>query len=304
MKCILACATPVKEGRIDEYSLRKIVRYAVDNGVDGIFAPSYTGSFHLMTPNQRKDVIGTVADELRLLKKKDPTIKTKFYAGVTGESEKETLENLYFANEAGTDFVIVAPLYYKRNRELRKHLEKLGNESETGLFLYNNPRLSRKPTLHKNIMYGSQGMEKISRNPKIFGMKNSGKYTEKYIEAFLKNRKRREFEIFEGKEERWLNGSFTITDGMVSGTANVLPSVMKGLTGPELKPSYREAYIFFTKTHSGSLYSEKTISVLETCLQELGLCDYLLKEEPSLTDLEKERYIRKINTLLREGLIG
>ena len=144
-------------------------------------------------------------------------------------------------------------------------------------------------------------MHKIARIPGVAGIKNSGSYTRKYVDAFLTCREREAFRVYEGSEATWLKETFEITDGVVSGSSNVIPIQFKGACKED--HGSIEAILFLRRNNPGDDYFGKSASVFEMCLRELGLCESVLRDSPDLTRSEEERYRRKLETLRREGYL-
>ena len=94
------------DGDVDVASLRKLARYVVDGGVDGLWVLGATGQFHTLTERQRDVVTDTVIDEANG--------KVPVLIGCIDSSPDRCIERGKRAKASGADGIFAtAPIYDK-----------------------------------------------------------------------------------------------------------------------------------------------------------------------------------------------
>jgi 4-hydroxy-tetrahydrodipicolinate synthase len=131
---ITAIVTPFKKnGDIDVRTLRKFVRFQLDNGINGIVPCGSTGEAATMTNDEYALVIQTVADEV------DGKIPV-----IAGAGSNDTQKAIHFsrlAKKAGADVLLhVTPYYNKPTlRGLIAHYKAIADAVALPIILYNVP---------------------------------------------------------------------------------------------------------------------------------------------------------------------
>jgi 4-hydroxy-tetrahydrodipicolinate synthase len=130
--------TPFDESdNVDTASLRGLVDYFVESGVDGIFVGGSTGEFAYLSPDEHRTIIETVVDQAR---KRVPVL-----AGTAACATKQSVALSKFAENAGADGVVVVPPFYHRPTEegLLHHYEAISKAIEIPIMVYNNPATAK-----------------------------------------------------------------------------------------------------------------------------------------------------------------
>ena len=92
-------------GKINEKSLRRLVRFNIDKGVKGFYVCGSTAECFLLSPEQRKRILEIVADE--------NAGRVKLIAHVGAISQAQALDLARHAAAAGADMVSsICPFYY------------------------------------------------------------------------------------------------------------------------------------------------------------------------------------------------
>jgi 4-hydroxy-tetrahydrodipicolinate synthase len=103
---MVALATPFKNGALDEEAYRGLIKYQLDNGIDGIIPIGTTGEAVTLTAAERAQVVKTAVDAA---KGKAPVI-----AGAGSNSTQETIDGVRLARELGADAALVVTPYYNK----------------------------------------------------------------------------------------------------------------------------------------------------------------------------------------------
>jgi N-acetylneuraminate lyase len=124
---------------LNEDALRQEVRWALDNGAQGIVATPSIGEFLHLTESERLRVWDITLDEAR---------KTPAVCAVAMTSGATTLETLVYARHAarmGFDAQQVIPPYYWRcgEVEVERHYRMVAESGELPVVIYHNPALSK-----------------------------------------------------------------------------------------------------------------------------------------------------------------
>jgi 3,4-dihydroxyphenylacetate 2,3-dioxygenase len=125
--------------KLNEEMLRKEVRWALDNGADGIVATPSIGEFLHLSEAERTRAFEVTLEETR---KRPGVPATAMTSGAT------TLEALHFAKVAarmGYDAQQVIPPYYWRcgEAEVERHYRMIAEAGDLPLVVYHNPALSK-----------------------------------------------------------------------------------------------------------------------------------------------------------------
>jgi dihydrodipicolinate synthase/N-acetylneuraminate lyase len=124
---------------LNEDALRQEVRWALDNGAQGIVATPSIGEFLHLTESERLRAWDVTLDEAR---------KTRAVCAVAMTSGATTLETLVYARHAarmGFDAQQVIPPYYWRcgEVEVERHYRMVAESGELPVVIYHNPALSK-----------------------------------------------------------------------------------------------------------------------------------------------------------------
>ena len=131
----VALVTPfTADGRLDEEALRKLVRFHVAEGTDGIVPCGTTGENAALDGwEERSRVIRIVVEEARG--------KLKVVAGAGTNSTAETIANLKRLEPLGVDgALVITPYYNKPTQEgLLAHFRAIAEASALPIVMYNVP---------------------------------------------------------------------------------------------------------------------------------------------------------------------
>src|SRR5216684_7345278 len=125
--------------KLNEEALRKEVRWALDNGADGIVATPSIGEFLHLSEVERTRAFEITLEETR---KRQGVPATAMTSGAT------TLEALRLAKVAakiGYDAQQVIPPYYWRcgEAEVERHYRMIADAGDLPVVVYHNPALSK-----------------------------------------------------------------------------------------------------------------------------------------------------------------
>ena len=99
-----AMLTPFKDGKVYEKTLRQIVEFDIQHGVNGLFPISTSGEFIQMDFNEKVRMMSIVADQAKG--------RVAVTPGVTAPNARECIALANEAEKLGCNAVVVSPPYY------------------------------------------------------------------------------------------------------------------------------------------------------------------------------------------------
>jgi N-acetylneuraminate lyase len=218
---IPAMLTPYgDDGAIHEERTRRLARHLLDQGVAGLYLLGSTGEGFLLTPDERKQVLEIVLDEV---KGQVPVI---VHVGTMDTAT--TVELTRHAARAGADAVsAVAPFYYKhRPQEIRNHYLDIVRAADIPLIIYHFPD-------YTGVSATASFYGELAKVDQIIGLKYTSKDTfelQQIIDVCGDD-----FLVYNGPDECLLAGLATGCCGAIGSTYNIMPRVFI-----ELLQAFRE----------------------------------------------------------------
>ena len=129
----VALITPFKDNKLDEESYIKIINHHLENGTNGLVPVGTTGESPTLSHNEHRKIIEIAVKECR---GKIPVI-----AGTGSNSTDEAIELSKFAENAGSDaLLVVTPYYNKPTQEgLYQHYKAINDKCGIPIIIYNIP---------------------------------------------------------------------------------------------------------------------------------------------------------------------
>ena len=157
---IVALITPFKDDNLDENTYRTLINYHLKNGTNGVVPGGTTGESPTLSHSEHKKIIEIAVNEC---KGKIPVI-----AGTGSNSTDEAVDLSKFAEEAGSDaLLVVTPYYNKPTQEgLYQHYKKINDNVGIPIVIYNIPSRSV-------IDMSVETMSKLYELKNIIGVKDA-----------------------------------------------------------------------------------------------------------------------------------
>ncbi|WP_022851576.1 4-hydroxy-tetrahydrodipicolinate synthase [Limisalsivibrio acetivorans] len=208
---IVAIATPLKDGKVDEQKLRELVDFQIENGTDGVVPCGTTGESATLTYEEHCKVIDIVIDQVN---NRVPVI-----AGSGSNSTHESVFLTQHAQKAGADgALVITPYYNKPTQEgLYRHFKEISDAVKIPIVLYNVPGRTACNILPETVI-------RLSKCDNIVGIKEASGSLEQaaaVIEGTDDN-----FSVMSG-EDALTYLLFAIgAKGVISASTNVVPADM------------------------------------------------------------------------------
>jgi 4-hydroxy-tetrahydrodipicolinate synthase len=134
----VALVTPLKDGKIDEDALRKLVDFQVEAGTESVSPVGTTGESPTLTHEEHERVISIVCEQA--------AGRVNVMAGTGSNSTAEAIRLTKFAKGAGADAaLLVAPYYNKPTQEgFFQHYKAVSEAVDIPIVLYNIPGRTAK----------------------------------------------------------------------------------------------------------------------------------------------------------------
>ncbi len=220
----VAIVTPFSDNRVDEEALRRLVRFHIDNGTNGIVPCGTTGESATLSYEEHFQVIDIVIDEA---KGKVPVI-----AGAGSNSTSETLMFTEHAKKAGADgALLITPYYNKPTQEgLYLHFKKVAESVDIPVVLYNVPGRT-------GVSISPETVARLSEIPTIVAIKEASGSLDQ-VSQILKLCK---ITVLSGDDSLTLPMMSIGAKGVISVLANVLPGRVSSLVQSALAGDFQTA---------------------------------------------------------------
>ena len=201
-----------KNEAFDSVRMRSVVRFLLEQRVDGFYVAGSTGEAFTMTPEERKQVTETVIDEAA------GRVPVIIHVGAIGTRISEDLAR--HAKAAGADAVSSVPPFYWHFSEdaIVDYYRDLAAAAELPLIVYN------------IALAGNMGFSTISRLAKVEGVAGI-KFTSPAHHEILRIRQEigENFKIFSGVDEMALSGLCYGANGIIGSFYNLIPDIYREL---------------------------------------------------------------------------
>tara|TARA_B100001057_G_scaffold480182_1_gene552737 strand:+ start:1204 stop:2073 length:870 start_codon:yes stop_codon:yes gene_type:complete len=256
---IVALITPFNGDTLSEDIYRKLINYHLESGTNGVVPGGTTGESPTLSHNEHKKIIEIAVKECN---GRIPVV-----AGTGSNSTDEAVELSKFAEEAGSDaLLVVTPYYNKPTQEgLYQHYKKINDNVGIPIIIYNIPSRSV-------IDMSVETMAKLYELKNIKGVKDATgdlDRVDKQLKAMGK-----EFIQLTGNDDNALEFNKRGGVGAIGVTANIaarLSSDFQNACTNDLKKA-KEIDSLLQPLHS-SLFIESNPSPVKYAASLLGMCN-------------------------------
>lgn len=270
---LTALITPFRDGELDEWALRRMVNWQIEQGSHGLVAMGTTGESATVSETEHKRVIEIVVDETR---QRVPVV-----AGVGSNNPVEAIKYARFARDVGADAVLAVAGYYNRPSQagLLAHFEALHQATDIPIIIYNIP-----PRTIVDIL--PETMARLAIMPRMIGVKDA---TADLARISLERmRIDTPFSFLSGEDMTALAYHVAGGQGCISVTANVVPGLCAKMQALCQQGRYLEARavhdrlaplheaLFRVPNPAGIKYAA---SLLDLCSEECRLPMVAVDEE-------------------------
>lgn len=204
---MVALITPFKNGKVDEKSLRRLVRFQEENQTDVLVPCGTTGESATLSHEEHERVIEIVVDEAD---------EAKILAGTGSNSTHETVRLTRHAQEVGCDGGLIITPYYNKppQRGMAEHFRLVANSVDMDLVFYNVPSRT-------GINLEASTVVDLSSVPNIVGVKEASGDINQVSEICIETPD--DFVVLSGDDSLTLPILSVGGTGVVSVVANIIP---------------------------------------------------------------------------------
>jgi 4-hydroxy-tetrahydrodipicolinate synthase len=222
-----ALVTPFQsDGTIDEESLRNLVDFQVDGGVDGIVPCGTTGEAATMSIEEHSEVVRIVIEKV--------DGRVPVIAGAGGNATDKVVALAKGMESLGADAVLsVVPYYNKPTQDgMYQHFSEVADGVSVPVILYNVPSRTGGNMLPETVL-------RLARHGNIRGIKEASGNLGQVMEII---RQRPDgFRVLSGEDDL----TYTILalggDGVISVVSNEVPMMMSSMVRVALSGGWSEA---------------------------------------------------------------
>ncbi|MEX1173898.1 MAG: 4-hydroxy-tetrahydrodipicolinate synthase [Chloroflexota bacterium] len=215
-----AIVTPFSaDGRLDEAAFRRLVRWQVLAGIDGLVPCGTTGESPTLSATEREWLIAATVEVAAERPSRD---RIRVIAGTGTNDTRATIAATRRAAELGADAALVVAPYYNRpdSRMLEAHFQAVADEGDLPIVVYNVP--SRTGT---NV--DAATFLRLAEHPRVVAVKEASGNLEQ-IARICRDRPR-DVAVLAG-DDAWTLPILALGgDGVISVASNEIPGEMAAL---------------------------------------------------------------------------
>ena len=205
-----------EKGNPDTEAAKKHADFLISAGVDGILFFGTSGEFFALTLQEKKDYLKS------MIRHVDGRVNV--LAGVGDTSIVNTVDLLYFAEQAGADGVLVVNPYYCVYEEamVEAYYSEVAGSTRLPIIIYNFPALTGynfSPALVERL---------VMKHPNIVGIKETigdAAHVQKMIDI---RKVREDFIVYCAFENQAIGALLAGARGFINGSANFVPEYTVG----------------------------------------------------------------------------
>jgi 4-hydroxy-tetrahydrodipicolinate synthase len=258
---IVALVTPFKDNKVDEVTLRKLVKFHIDSGTSGIVPCGTTGESPTLDYEEHDRVIEVCIEAANG--------KIPIIAGTGSNSTAEAITITRHAAKAGADASLqVSPYYNKPTQKgLYEHFKAIAESVDIPIILYNIASRTAVNILPETIA-------KLAKDCKnIVGVKESSGDLDQM--ARIKALCPSDFQLISGDDSLTLPIMAIGGIGIISVVANIVPKDVAEMVGEFLKGNLEEAQKLHYKLLPliKAIFIETSPIPVKTAMGLMGLCE-------------------------------
>ena len=158
----LPLVTPFRDGRLDEFSLRRLVAHFAAQPVDGFILAATTGEGMALDDEETERLVAIAGEALDASHRRVP-----LYLGLCGSDTRKVTKALARTASWTADGYLIASPYYTRPSQqgLWSHFSALADSTERPILIYNIP-------YRTGVNLGNETMLRLAERANIVGVKD------------------------------------------------------------------------------------------------------------------------------------
>jgi 4-hydroxy-tetrahydrodipicolinate synthase len=215
-----ALVTPfTATGAVDEAAFRRLVRWQVLAGIDGLVPCGTTGEAPTLTPAEREWLVATTVEVVRERASRD---RVRVIAGTGTNDTAATIAATRRAAELGADAALVVAPYYNRpdSRMLEAHFRAVADDGDLPIVVYNVPSRTGANVDAPTFL-------RLAEHPRVIAVKEASGNLEQL--ATICRERPRDVAVLAG-DDAWTLPLLALGgDGVISVASNEIPAELSAL---------------------------------------------------------------------------
>lgn len=205
----LPLVTPFRDGKLDETSLRRLVRHYAALPVDGMILAATSGEGMSLAQSELERLVAVTRAEISASRRYIPIC-----LGLSGASTRKMCDALDETAGWPIDGYLIASPYYTRpsQRGLLQHFTQLADHASWPLVLYNIPYRTA-------VNIDNDTLLELARHPNIVGLKDC--CADRDLSIDLLRRRPDGFRVLTGEDAQYHNALVDGADGAILLSAHV-----------------------------------------------------------------------------------
>jgi len=211
---IVATVTPFRNGKLDVTALKKLVKFQIESGTDGIVPCGTTGESATLSFDEHERVIDSV---IQAVGGKVPVI-----AGTGSNNTREAVRLTRYAKKAGANgALVITPYYNKPTQEgLYLHFRTVAESADIPIILYNVPGRT-------GVNMTADTVARLAEIPNVAGVKEASGNLNQICDIVRATP--RTFDVLSGDDFLFFPMMALGAKGVISVASNVAPRAMAEL---------------------------------------------------------------------------
>jgi 4-hydroxy-tetrahydrodipicolinate synthase len=227
-----ALVTPfTPDGAIDEAAFRRLVRWQILAGIDGLVPCGTTGESPTLSSDERERLIAATVEVTRERASRD---RVRVIAGTGTNDTTATIRATRRAAELGADAALVVAPYYNRpdSRMLEAHFRAIADEGDLPIVVYNVPSRT-------GANVDADTFLRLADHPRVIAVKEASGNLDQ-IARICRDRPR-DVAVLAG-DDAWTLAVLAMGgDGVVSVASNEIPGELVALCAAALSGDWEAA---------------------------------------------------------------
>lgn len=256
---LTALITPLRDDRIDEPALKRLVEQQIAGGIHGLVPCGTTGEAATLSVAEQLQVIEIVT---RTVDRRVPVI-----AGAGSNNTREAIERTRECKKIGVDATLqVTPYYNKPTQEgLVAHFTAIADAVPLPVILYNVPSRTA-------VDMTAETVAQLAKHPRIQGIKEAT--GDMARAAQIRELCGDDFSLLSGDDFSLLSFLAVGGHGVISVTSNVIPQVISDLCTAAVKQQWDHACTLHTRQLklARTLFLQSNPIPVKAAMAMLGYC--------------------------------
>jgi 4-hydroxy-tetrahydrodipicolinate synthase len=285
---IVALVTPFKNGKVDKLSLKKLIKFHLENNTSGILVYGTTGEGSTLTEKEKEEITHICVE---IVEKRIPII-----AGVSTNDTKVAIEKIKLARKAKADAALVIVPYYNKptQKGILAHFSTIAKEVDFPIIIYNIPSRT-------GVNIEPETVAELNKFKNIIGIKEASGSLDQVSKIVILCRK--DFVVLSGDDSLTLPILSLGGVGVISVVANILPKDVSEMCNSFLNNNFDNARRLHYKLFKimKSLFIETNPIPVKTALSLMKMIN--LEFRLPLVPMSEENLVKLKNVLKSYNLI-